>query len=111
MNLSQEVLQLIEDVNTSVGQELDTSSKPSDWDSVMGPKHESVLLDHGGKYGFNNYIIHIPDKDGVMWQVVEVYNEGNKNGEYIFYQFQPNGVTRRHGRMRYSEFLDLFGDK
>ena len=112
MNLNKELLDIIEQASTSVGQELDEPRNWTEWDSILGPKHESVLLDHGGRYGFTNNIIHITDRAGNLWQVVEDYSSGGKYGEYIFYKFVGNekGITERYGPMRYSTFLELFSN-
>jgi hypothetical protein len=111
VNIPEELEDVVEQASTSVGQSLPKSYNWTEWDSVLGPKHESVILDHGGRYGYTNNILHITDKRGVLWQVVESYDSGAKHGEFIFYEFiDDKNVTRRHGPMRYSHFLQLFGD-
>ncbi len=110
MILPDELLELAEQASTSVGQDLPDSASWTEWDTVLGPKHESVLLDYGGSYGYVNSIMHIKDRCGVTWQVVEDYSNGAKYGEYVFYEFSDDTLTtRRHGPMRYSHFVRLFG--
>lgn len=97
------IAEAVAQINTSIRQGGESDYED---DSYLGHKHESVLLDHGAKYGYTNDILHLRDKDGVLWQISENHDNG---GFYNFYRFNDEAfTTTAFGPMRYSEFLGRF---
>jgi hypothetical protein len=110
--LSKELQDVVASAETSLSQELPDDSELfwDTWDDYVNPKHESVLLDYGAKYGYVNSILHLRDKRGVLWQIHEAGEPGRMR--YNFYRFNDEAMTTtKFGPMRYSQFLNLFGDK
>jgi hypothetical protein len=111
--LSKEQQDAVDSVETSIGQgdtRITEDSFWDTWDDYVSPKHESVLLDYGAKYGYVNSILHLRDKNGTLWQISESGKPGRMR--YDFYRFNDEAMTTTaFGPMRYSHFLKVFGDK